>query len=56
MKICKKCDVTGIFDAIFCHKCGKEMLDLPICKCGNSIGDWSKFCSVCGEKNKNYKE
>jgi hypothetical protein len=56
MKECKKCNNTGIFDDKFCSRCGTTLVDLPICKCGKSIGYWNKFCSICGTKNINYKK
>lgn len=51
MLICPFCRENFVTTSsnLFCSKDGTKLISLN-CSCGNSLGKFNKFCSLCGNK------
>lgn len=52
LKWCPDCKTKAVMssDIKFCGKCGKKLVALPKCKCGNQfpLDTDDKYCTFCG--------
>ena len=39
----------------YCSSCGKELVEIPNCKCGFDVG-MMRYCPKCGTKNERRKD
>ncbi len=48
---CKKCKTENTHDAIYCKKCGSELVqDIHCHKCNKKLSDDEEYCVQCGIK------
>lgn len=51
MKKCPKCNAVYDDNAVYCSKCGTELVQENVCpECGYELPENAKFCPRCGHK------
>ena len=50
MKRCLECNIYQPDSAQYCYYCGKDLVRINECECGEPLLSFQKYCPACGRE------